>query len=69
MLDVTSDISHFCEHGFYDWFMISNDPIQYSDENPVLDRYFGPAIGVGPSVMANIMKGNSEVLHCSTYCG
>ena len=46
MLGGTSDISQFCEHGFYDWVMFWYDPIQYPDENPVLSRYLGPAIDV-----------------------
>ena len=25
---VTSDISQFCEHGFYDWVMFRDNPIQ-----------------------------------------
>ena len=63
MLGVTSDISQFCEHGFYDWVMFRDDPIEYPDENPVLGRYLGPAIDVGPEMTANLMKGNGEVMH------
>ena len=48
MLGVTSDISHLCENGFYYWVMFRDDPIQYSDKNPVLGRCLGPAIDVGP---------------------
>ena len=39
MLGLTSDISQFCEHGFYDWVMFRNEPIQYPDENMVLGMY------------------------------
>ena len=63
MLGVTSDISQFCEHGFYDWVMFREDPIEYPDENPVLGRYLGTAIDVGPEMTANLMKGNGEVMH------
>ena len=31
MLGGTSDISQFCEHGFYDWVIFSDEPIQYPD--------------------------------------
>ena len=44
----TSDISQLCEHGFYDWVMFRDEPIQYSDENPVLGRYLRPEINVAP---------------------
>ena len=32
MLGGTSDISQFYYHGFYDWVMFRDDPIQYPDE-------------------------------------
>ena len=56
MLGGTSDISQFCEHGFYDWVMFRDELIQYPDENPVLGRYLGPAMDVGPEIMTKIMK-------------
>ena len=28
LLGGNSDISQFCKHGFYDWVMFSNDPVQ-----------------------------------------
>ena len=65
----TSDNSQFCEHGFYDWVMFRDNPIQYPDENPVLGRYLGPEIGVGPAITAKIMKANGKFVHRSTYCG
>ena len=49
--------------------MFMDETIQYPDENPVLGRYLGPEIDVGPSIIAKIMKGNGEVVHRSTYCG
>ena len=39
MLGGTSDISQFWEHGFYDWVMFRDEPIQYPDENLVLGIY------------------------------
>ena len=35
----TSDISQFAELAFYQWVMFRDDPIQFSDEKPVLGRY------------------------------
>ena len=46
--------------------MFRDDPIQYPDENTVLGRYLGPAIGVGLEITANIMKENGEVVHSLT---
>ena len=54
-------------HGFYDWIMFRNKPIQYHEENPVLGRYLGPSIDVGTEMIAKTMKGNVELLHRSTY--
>ena len=62
----TSDISQFYNNGFYDWVMFRDEPILYSIEKPVLDRYFGPEIDVGPEMTSNTMKGDGEFLHWST---
>ena len=35
----------------------------------MLVKYFGPAINVGPAVVANIMKGDGKVMHFSKYYG
>ena len=69
MLVGTSDISQFCDHGFYDWVMFRDEPIQYPDNNQVLGRYLGPAIDVGPEMTYKIIKVNVEVVHQSTYRG
>ena len=69
MLGGTSDTSQLCEHGFYYWVMFRDELIQYSDENPVVGRYLGPAIDAGLKITDKIMKSNGEVVHCSTYCG
>ena len=69
ILGGTSDISQFCEHGFYDWVMFRYKPIQHPDQNTVLGRYLGPAIDVGPEIKDKIMKGNGELVHRSTYHG
>ena len=49
--------------------MFRDKPIQCPDKNPVLGRYLGPAIYVGPSMTSKIMKGDGEVVHQSTYHG
>jgi hypothetical protein len=66
----TSDISQFCELGFYEWIMFREEPYhaQFPADNPILGRYLGPAIGVGPVMTAKILKSNGEVIFRSTYC-
>ena len=63
MLGGTYYISQFREHGFYDWVKFTDNPIQCPYKNPVLGRYLGPAIGVGPEMTAKIMRVNGEVVH------
>ena len=58
MLGGNSDISQFCEHGFRDCVMFRDEPIQYPDKNPVLGKYLGASIDVGPKMTENTMKGN-----------
>ena len=60
---------NFAKHGFYYWVIFRDDSIQYPDKNPVLGRYLGPAIDVGPEITAKVMKENIEVLYQSTYRG
>ena len=63
----TSDISQFCEFAFYDWIMFRDQPVAFSDDNPVLGRYLGPVIDAGPTLTAKILKANGEVIYRSTY--
>ena len=48
LLGGTSDISQLYEHGLYNYVMFREYRIQYPNENPVLVRYLGTAIDVGP---------------------
>ena len=65
----TLDISQFCELGFYEWIMFREEPdhAQFPADNPILGRYLGPAIDVGPAMTAKILKSNGEVIFRSTY--
>lgn len=65
----TSDISQFCELAFYEWIMFREEPdhAQFPADNPILGRYLGPAIDVGPAMTAKILKSNGEVIFRSTY--
>jgi hypothetical protein len=58
----TSDISQFCKFAFYDWIMFRDQPVAFPDDNPVLGRYLGPAIDMGPALTAKILKANGEVV-------
>ena len=64
-----ADISQFCEFAFYDWIMFRDQPVAFPDDNPVLGRYLGPAIDVGPALTTKILKANEEVDYRSTYRG
>ena len=65
----TADISQFCELSFYEWVMFRDEPVAFPDENPVLGRFLGIAIDVGPAMTAKILKINGEVVCRSTYRG
>ena len=67
----TADISQVCKFSFYEWIMFREQPdhARFLDDNPVLERYLGPAIDVGPAMTAKILKSNGEVIHRSTYRG
>ena len=69
ILGGTSGISQFYEHGFYDWVIFCDEPIQYPDENPMLGIYLVPEIDVSPSMTAKIMKANVKLVHLSKYRG
>ena len=47
--------------------MFRHEPVQYSDENPVLGCYLGLSIDSGLEITVNILKVNVEVFHSSMY--
>ena len=47
--------------------MFRDQPVAFPDDNPVLGRYLGPAIDVGPALTTKILKANGEVVYRSTY--
>ncbi len=47
--------------------MFRDQPVTFPDDNPVLGRYLGPAIDVGPTLTAKILKTYGEVVYWSTY--
>jgi len=65
----TADINQFCELSFYEWIMFRDEPVSYPENNPVLGRFLGIAVDVGPAMTAKILKKNGQVVHRSTYRG
>lgn len=63
----TSDISQFCEFGFYDWTMWFDEKAKFPDGAWTLGRYLGPSIDVGPAMTSKILTKKGTVLHRSTY--
>ncbi len=63
----TLAISQFCKFAFYDWLMFRDEPVAFPDDNPMLGRYLGPAINVGPALTAKILKANGQVVYRLTY--
>ncbi len=49
--------------------MFRDEPVKYPDDNPVLGRFLGIAIDVGPAMTVKILKSNGEVIYWSTYRG
>ncbi len=47
--------------------MIRDQPVAFPDDNPVLGRYLGPAIDVGPALTTKILEANGGVVYRSTY--
>ena len=61
-----SDISHVCEFSWYLWVIFCDDPVQYTADNLVLGRYFGPARDLGPAMNSKILKANGKFVPQST---
>jgi hypothetical protein len=61
ILGETSDISPFCEFGFWDLVMFRDKGVTYPDSTLVLGKYLGLSINVGPAMTLCIMKANGEV--------
>ena len=61
----TFNISQFCESGFYKRIMFWEEPdhAPFPEDNPILGRYLGPAIDVGPAMTAKNLKSNGEVIN------
>ena len=65
----TANISQFCELSFYKCVMFRDEPVNYPDDNPVLGRFLGIDINVGPAMTTKLLKSNGEFIYWSTYRG
>ena len=63
----TSNITTFCEFGWYQWLYFRYTSVTFLGDKLVLGRYCGPSIDVGPALTANIMINNGQQVHSSTY--
>ena len=63
----TSNITTFCEFGWYQWVYFRDTSVTFPGDKLVLGRYCGPSIDVGPALTANIMRNNGQQVHSSTY--
>ena len=65
----TSDISPFCELGWYEWCYFRDAAIPFPNDKLTLGRYLGPSADTGPAMCAKILKSNGQYAHRSTYRG
>ena len=61
------DIIHICEYNWLYWEMFCDGPhVSYPENNLVLGQYLGPALDIGPSMCAKVLKKNGRVVLRST---
>ena len=63
----TSDISTFCEFGWYQWVYFRDTSVDFPGNTLVIGRYCGPSIDVGPALTAKILRKNWQQVHSYTY--
>ena len=61
MTGSTTNISHICEFGWYDWVMFRDNVPSFPDNS-----YLGPATDVGSALTAKILKSNGQTVCRST---
>ena len=62
----TSEITNFCEFGWYKWVYFRYTYVTFLGEKMVLGRYCGPSIDVTPELTANIIRKNGQQVHRPT---
>jgi hypothetical protein len=66
MTDSTTNISHICEFGWYDWAMFRDNVSTFPDVKLTLGQYLGPVTNVGSALTAKILKSNGQTVCRST---
>jgi hypothetical protein len=60
----TADISHICEHGWYDWILFNEPTHSFPEYKTVLGRYLGPTNpGIGSVMSYKVLKANGKIEH------
>jgi hypothetical protein len=62
----TTNISHICEFGWYDWVMFRDNLPTFPHNKLILGRYLGPTSDVGSALTAKILKSNRQTVCRST---
>jgi hypothetical protein len=66
MTGSSTNISHLCEFGWYDWVMFRDNVPMFPDVELTLGQYLGPATNVGSALTAKILKSNGQTVCRST---
>ncbi len=66
MTGSTTNISHTCEFGWYDWVMFRDNVPMFPDVKLTLGQFLGPATNVGSALTAKILKSNGQTVCRST---
>jgi hypothetical protein len=62
MTGSTTNISHICEFGWYDWVMFRDNVPMFPDIKLTLGQYLGPVTNVGSALTAKIFKSNGQTV-------
>ena len=63
----TSEITTFCEFGWYQWVYFRDISVTFPGYKLVLGRYCEPSIDVEPVLTAKILRNNGQQFHRSIY--
>ena len=63
----TSNITTFCESGWYQWVYFRDTYVTFPGYKLALVRYCGPSIDVGPTLTAKILINYGQQVHSYTY--
>ena len=61
MTGQTADISNICDYDWYEWVMFRDNTTSDPYDKQTLDRYIGPATGVGSAMCYKILKADGKI--------